>query len=97
MHVEPRHTIEELELHAKKEKTARVALRIRSVILAMRGREAEVIAQTLGRLAPRSAGIDPLVQRGRARSAPRRAAARPAQEAHARAGGRADGLARAWA
>lgn len=49
MNVEPRHTIEELERFARKETSARVATRLRGVILAMRGREAEVIAQTLGR------------------------------------------------
>ena len=43
MNVEPRHTIEELERFARKETSARVATRLRGVILAMRGREAEVI------------------------------------------------------
>ena len=49
MHVEPRHGIAELERHARAEKKARVAVRIRAVILAMRGRDAPTIADTLGR------------------------------------------------
>ena len=49
MHVEPRHSIAELERHARAEKTARVAVRIRAVIMAMRGRDAPTIAEDMGR------------------------------------------------
>lgn len=49
MHVEPRHTILELEKLAKGETSARVAVRIRAVVLAKRGRDAPTIAQDLGR------------------------------------------------
>ncbi len=49
MHVEPRHTIEELEALARREKTVRVAERLRAVILAKRGRDAPTIAKDLGR------------------------------------------------
>ena len=43
MHAEPRHGIAELERHARAEQKARVAVRIRAVILAMRGRDAPTI------------------------------------------------------
>lgn len=49
MHVEPRHTILELEELAQGEKSARVEMRIRAVALAMKEQEAPTIAQDLGR------------------------------------------------
>jgi transposase len=49
VHVQPHHTVPELEQLCKKEKTARVAQRLRAVILAQRGRDAPTIAQDLGR------------------------------------------------
>lgn len=49
MHVEPRHSVQELEKHARAQKNARVAERIRAVILAKRGRDAPTIAGLLGR------------------------------------------------
>lgn len=49
MHVEPRHSVSELEKAAKREKNARVAIRVRAVVLAMKGRDAPTIAGDLGR------------------------------------------------
>jgi transposase len=48
MHVEPHHTIQELQTAAKKEKRARVAHRVRAVILALQGHTAPQIAGLLG-------------------------------------------------
>jgi putative transposase len=49
VHVQPHHTVQELEKLCKQEKTARVAQRLRAVILAQRGRDAPTIARDLGR------------------------------------------------
>jgi len=49
MHVEPRHTVEELEGLERQEKAARVAIRLRAVILAKRGHDAPSVARLLGR------------------------------------------------
>lgn len=49
MHVEPHHTIEQLQVMERREKRARIARRIRAVILAMQGHDAPTIAATLGR------------------------------------------------
>lgn len=49
MHVEPRHSVAELEKAAKAQKVARVAVRLRAVVLAMKGRDAPTIAGDLGR------------------------------------------------
>lgn len=49
MHVEPRHGVSELEKAARREKDARVAIRVRAVVLAMKGRDAPTIAEDLGR------------------------------------------------
>ncbi len=48
MHVELHHTIDELQSAAKREKSARVALRIRGVILARQGYTAPEVALLLG-------------------------------------------------
>src|SRR5258708_28952395 len=48
MHIEPHHTVEEREAAAKREKRARVAHRIRAVILAGQGYTAPEIALLLG-------------------------------------------------
>lgn len=49
MHVEPHHTVVELERLERKEKVARVAVRLRAVILAKQGHDAPTIAKLLGR------------------------------------------------
>ena len=49
MHVQPRHTVDELERLARQEKVARVAIRLRAVILAQEGHDAPSIARLLGR------------------------------------------------
>lgn len=49
MHVEPRHTVAELERLERKEKSARVAVRLRAVILAAQGHDAPTVAKMLGR------------------------------------------------
>ncbi len=48
MDVEPHHSIQQLERLAKKEKRARVAERLRGVILALRGHDAPTIAPYRG-------------------------------------------------
>lgn len=49
MHVKPHHTIAELQELEKKEKRARLATRLRGVILARQGHDAPTIAAMLGR------------------------------------------------
>lgn len=49
MHVEPHHTVDELERLARQEKVARVTMRLRAVILAKQGHDAPTIARLLGR------------------------------------------------
>jgi len=94
MHVEAHHTISELERHARAEKVARVAVHIRAVILARRGRDAPSIRRYTRSLAPRRAAVGAVVQPGRARRPAGCAAARLAAQAHPRPGGRAALLAR---
>jgi transposase len=44
MHIEPHHTVEQLQRHARDESRVRVALRIRLVFWALQGRTAGEIA-----------------------------------------------------
>ena len=53
MHVEPKHTMEELQKAAKAERNARVRDRIRGVILAKKGHFAKQVADDLG-VSPRA-------------------------------------------
>jgi len=82
MHVQPHHTNDELGTLIKREKNARVATRLRGVLLAARGRTHTKIADDLS--VAQRAELGSTLQRPQPPTSARPATHEPAQEAHAR-------------
>lgn len=95
MHVEPRHGVSELEKAARREKDARVAIRVRAVVLAMKGRDAPTIAEDLDRSRRGcSSGFSGTTARGSMRCATRPGPASSANSRPSKSHGSAPGSTR---